>query len=99
MITRAILNARINTALTLAGASQFTVDEIDPEAGGGTRLLLSTRDSGDIGEGLPGRADVDAAYRAVPALTAAFPGGTACLEAVDEWVHIDLLITDDVTPA
>lgn len=98
MITYPLLTARINSALIEARARQFELDELEPAPAGGTRLMLSTRENGDSDTERAGSADIHSARRAVPLLTAAFPGCSVEIECVDEWVHLDVLITDELAP-
>lgn len=50
-------------------------------------LTWSSRDSGDVGEGVAGVEDLRAARKFVDAVNKEVPGAKAQMEDVDEWVH------------
>ncbi len=63
-------------------------EEIDA---GRNQISFSTRDGGDVGEEMPGTADIAAANRAARDIHSRFSNVRASIETVDEWTHIDLL--------
>jgi hypothetical protein len=75
----------IRNALVECGAGGFTLDA-EEEHG----YTYSTRGHGDICEETPGREDIEAARKAVRHLRSKFPDCHVDMEAVDEWVIIDI---------
>jgi len=67
----------------------FTVedDELDPLSFG-----LSTREHGDVGEEMPGRADIDECNRIYSKLREKFPSIKCHREVVDEWVWLTVKV-------
>jgi hypothetical protein len=54
------------------------------------RIMLDTRDNGNVGDETPGQEDVTEGRRLIKALRAAFPLHHCAFEIVDEWVHVDI---------
>ena len=74
----------IKTVKTAVGGTWFDIEE---EA---DTIRLDTRDHGDVGEETPGKKDVEEGRRIAKALKTAFPTHEVGLEAVDEWVVVDI---------
>jgi hypothetical protein len=66
---------------------------------GRVHCLISTRDHGDIAEGTPGRKDILEARRLKKEILATFPGSSAEIEPVDEWVQLDVVLPSGVKVA
>jgi hypothetical protein len=73
------------------------------KAGGGTwfdcveeedRIIFDTRKNGDVGEGVPGKADLAEARELGKILAKKFPKHEVSLDCVDEWVFVEIRRTE-----
>ena len=57
------------------------------------KIMLDTRDHGNLGEETPGKKDIEEGRRITKALKAAYPQHEVSFEIVDEWVIVDIRTT------
>jgi hypothetical protein len=69
---------------SVVGSTWFDLEE------GEDRLVLDTREHGDVGSESPGQPDILEARRMAAALRKSFPRHEVRLEAVDEWVTLEV---------